>query len=70
MASIVEYEVLKTNWVLLSMFVDNKYSLICLYSSFSKTLESAPVMEIGLQFSAISGPKIVLNKFIYKKCKV
>ena len=48
MASIVEYECLKPNWVLLSRLLDKKYSLICLYSSFSKTLEIAPVMDIGL----------------------
>ena len=48
MVHIVEYEVLKPNWVLLSRLLENKYSLISLYSSFAKTLESAPVIEIGL----------------------
>ena len=48
MAYIVEYEVPKPNWVLLSRLIENKYSLISLYSSFAKTLESASVIEIGL----------------------
>ena len=48
MASIVEYEALKPNWLLLSRLLDYKYSLICLFSIFSKILESVPVMEIGL----------------------
>ena len=59
-ASVVEYEVLKSNWVLLSRLLDNKYILICSYRSFSKTLESASVMEIGLLFSGISG-----SSFLY-----
>ena len=60
MASIVEYNILKPNWVLLIRLFDNKYSLICLYSRFSKNLESATVMEIGLSFLAISG-----SSFLY-----
>ena len=48
MASLVEYEVFTPVWVLLSRLLDNKYSLTCLYGSFSNILESAPVIEIGL----------------------
>ena len=47
-ASIVEYDVLNPNWVLLSNFRDIRYSLICLYNNFSKAFERNPAMEIGL----------------------
>ena len=47
-SSIEKYEVLKPNWVLMRRFLAKKCSLSCLYISFSKTLESAPVIEIGL----------------------
>ena len=64
-ASIIEYKVLKSNWVMLSRLLDNRYSLMCLYSSFSRTLGMSLLWILVYNFLLL-----LSNFFVYwdKNC--